>query len=173
MSTDITATGSPSLDELKASPGFPSETRIFKGPVAVIECVQEIPCDVCRSICPHDAINVPKVNSLPILLEEQCIGCGICLPFCPGLAIFLIDIHYSNTEALISFPYEFLPLPTKGSMVDATDRMGQVVTKGRIVRIITRDDFDKTVTVSIAVPQKYAQKVRGIRLPKGRDNYDG
>ena len=32
--------------------------RIRKGPVAVIECYEEIPCDPCRTSCPKKAITL-------------------------------------------------------------------------------------------------------------------
>jgi len=139
----------------------------LRGPVAVIECVQEIPCDVCGSICPVDAIKVASLCSLPELYEEKCTGCGTCIPICPGLAIFLVDYDFSKGEALVSFPYEFLPVPQVGTVVDATDRLGRSVTKGRIVKVLEGERYDHTLVVSVAVPKEFAQKVRGIALPKG------
>jgi len=167
MSDGIATAGSPSIEELERSPGFPNRKRLIKGPVAVIECVQEIPCDVCGSSCPFDAIKVPSISSLPELDEEKCTGCGTCVPLCPGLAIFLVDYNFSKDEALISFPYEFLPIPKVGTTVDATDRLGRSVTKGRIVRVLEREQFDHTLVVSIAVPKKFTQEVRGMALPRG------
>jgi Fe-S-cluster-containing hydrogenase component 2 len=167
MSEGVATTGSPSIEELEKSPGFPSKERLLKGPVAVIECVQEIPCDVCGSACPFDAIKVASISSLPELYEDKCTGCGTCIPLCPGLAIFLVDYTLSRDEALISFPYEFLPVPEVGAIVDATDRQGKSITRGRIVKVLEREQFNSTLVVSIAVPKKFAQEVRGIALPKG------
>jgi len=81
MSEGVATTGSPSIEELEKSPGFPSKKRLLKGPVAVIECVQEIPCDVCGSACPFGAIKVASISSLPELDEEKCTGCETCTPF--------------------------------------------------------------------------------------------
>jgi Fe-S-cluster-containing hydrogenase component 2 len=167
MREGVARTGTPSRAELAASPGFPSAERLTQAPVAVIECVQEIPCDVCGSICPQGAIAVPSVQSLPRLVEANCIGCGACIPCCPGLAIFLVDYTYATEEALIAFPYEFHPVPAVGAAVDATDRQGRRVTTGRVVRVTTRRDYDGTAVIAIAVPKPYAQQVRGIPVARG------
>ena len=164
MHRGISLTGSPSIQELEESPGFPSKRRLLNGPIAVIECVQEIPCDVCGLICPYNAIEVSTLKSLPKLIEEKCEGCGACIPLCPGQAIFLVNHNYSREKALISFPYEFTPLPEVNSMVEAVNRLGQVITKGSIVMILDRESFDHTVVISITVPKKLAQQVRGIKL---------
>ena len=167
MYEGVAITGAPSIAELERSPGFPSMKRRLTGPVAVIECVQEIPCDVCGSACPYNAIEVPSVKSLPQLDETKCIGCGACIPFCPGQAIFLVDHTYSQEEALIAFPYELQPLPHVGAVVEATDRLGRGVTEGRVVTVLVREGFDGTVVLSIVVPKEFAQQVRGIKRWRG------
>lgn len=88
-------------------------------------------------------------------------------PFCPGLAIFLVDYNFSKDEALISFPYEFLPVSEVGAIVDATDRLGRSIAKGRIVKVLEREHFDHTLVVSMAVPKEFAQEIRGMALAKG------
>ena len=91
---------------------LPPAERTAKGPVAVIECVQEIPCNPCEKACPFGAIEIgPDITRLPRLDLDKCRGCGICLSKCPGLAIFLVDASKSETEALVMMPYEYLPLP--------------------------------------------------------------
>jgi len=131
--------------------------------VAVIECIQEIPCNVCEKVCPRGAIRIGKsITSLPQLNQDRCTGCGTCIPFCPGLAVFVVDATFSTKEALVSFPYEFLPLPRIGSEVWASDREGKIVARGKVVRVLRRDRFDDTAVVSISIPKKYVQCVRGI-----------
>lgn len=166
MSQGIGATGTPSMEELESSPGFPSEARLRRGAAAVIECVQEIPCDVCGSACPSGAITLTSISSLPKLDEERCTGCGTCIPRCPGLAIFLINLNYSKDEALVSFPYELLPVPEIGSVVKVTDRLGKCVTTGKVMRADEREGCDRTLIVSVAVPKEFAQRVRGIAPPR-------
>jgi Fe-S-cluster-containing hydrogenase component 2 len=153
-----------SLAELRASPGYPSEERLESGPVAVIECIQEIPCNPCETACRFDAIVVGKpITNLPRLVEEKCRGCGECIPACPGLAIFLVNRAYSPTEAAISIPYEYLPLPEVGSTVDALDRCGDRVCSGRVIRVANPQRNDNTAIVTLAVPKHYSDQVRSLK----------
>lgn len=153
---------------IKQSPGYPSDSRIQQGPVAVIECAQYIPCDVCGSVCPYDAIQVDTICALPELREDQCIGCRSCIPICPGLAIFVIDSTYSKDDALISFPYELFPIPQKGDVIDATDRDGVPLIKGKVIEVQENTNYDHTRIVTIAVPKQYIHQIRGLSMSSRR-----
>ena len=56
MNRGIVYDGVPSKEELASCPGVPSEERMRQGRVAVIECVQEIPCNPCSFLCKFNAI---------------------------------------------------------------------------------------------------------------------
>ena len=56
MKEGVSYTGIPSEEELKNCFGIPSEERMKKGRVAVIECVQEIPCNPCEGTCPLEPL---------------------------------------------------------------------------------------------------------------------
>jgi Fe-S-cluster-containing hydrogenase component 2 len=164
VSKGFATTGIATQGELRSSPGCPSEARMQKGPVAVIECLQEIPCNPCEAACPAGAITVGQpITNLPVLDESKCTGCGLCLADCPGQAIFLLDLTYTDGEAIVAFPYEFLPLPTKGTRVEAVNREGVVVTSGKVVRVLNPRKYDRTPVVYIAIPREYAHEVRCIR----------
>ncbi len=151
-----------SQTELKG-PGIPSAERRKLGPVACIECLQQIPCNPCEEACPKGAITVgDEITSLPTLDEEKCNGCGICMTRCPGLAIFGLDETHSDTTALVSFPYEYVPLPVKGQAVRCTDRMGGYVTDGVVHQVRTAKAFDHTAIVTVEIPKEYAMEVRFI-----------
>jgi Fe-S-cluster-containing hydrogenase component 2 len=153
-------TGVPTSEDLaKVSP---SKERLLQGPVAIIECFQRIPCDPCYAACKRGAIKEFKdVNDLPEIDFELCNGCGLCLSKCPGLAIFVLDQTYSEKEALVKIPYEFLPVPEKGELVDALDRQGETVGEARVVDVLKFKD--KTCVISIAVPKELSMDVRHIR----------
>lgn len=159
----IRLTGIPSAEELAASPGIPGRKRLEKGPVAYIECVQEIPCNPCEKACPFGAIQVGKpITNLPRLDEEKCTGCGICIAQCPGLAIFKIDKKYTANSSLVEFPYEYLPLPKEGEIVPCGNRAGEYLVDGKVVRVKNQRTHDGTAVIAVEVPQEYCLDVRTI-----------
>lgn len=157
--------GIPTEDEFWKASCTPSRDRLLEKPVAIVECFQEIPCNVCEKACPFDAIKVGHtITRIPILFGDKCVGCGSCIPACPGLAIFTIDLTHSDKYATISFPYEFLPVPKLEEEVDAVDRTGRFVCKAKVVKVVCSEEFDKTYVVTIRIPKEHAMKVRFIRL---------
>lgn len=160
--SDIAKKGFFDAAELRAEGRYPSAERMRKGPVAVIECCQNIPCNPCETACKFGAITVgDPITNLPMLDEEKCIGCGACIAKCPGLAIFVVD--KSADEANISIPFEYLPLPKKGDTVKAVDRAGKYVCDAVVVRVNQAAANDCTPIVSISVPKKWADDVRSIK----------
>lgn len=144
---------------------FPSMDRINQGPVAIIECFQNIPCNPCTIACKRDAISMLEdINDLPLLDEERCNGCGLCISKCPGLAIMVIDGTYSEGEALIKIPYEFTPLPHEGDIVQGLNRDGDYITDAKVVKILNPKSFDKTPLISVSVNKDYLYEFRNIRL---------
>lgn len=160
--TGVIYQGFPSEKELAEIPGVPSDERIKKGSVAFIECAQEIPCNPCEEACPYGAISVGKpITNLPKLDEDKCIGCGSCIAACPGLAIFLVNASKSKGE--VSFPFEYYPLPKKGDEVDCVDREGNIVVKGKVLRIIKPPKYDATAVITVVIPIEYIKIVRSIK----------
>ena len=80
------------------------------------------------------------------------------------MAIFVVDMTYSDREATVQLPYEFLPLPRKGELVTALDREGKAVCSARVVNVRNPKKFDHTVVITIAVPKDQAMNVRNIAL---------
>jgi Fe-S-cluster-containing hydrogenase component 2 len=155
--------------------GIPTETELEKvipppeilarGPVVVLECFQYIPCDPCAASCPSGAIlPFEDINDLPEVDYSKCTGCGLCITACPGLAIFVVDMNYSSTEALIKLPYEMLPLPEKGQVVSGLDRAGQKVADVKVVRVLKTKNMTNVVTIS--VPKDFAMVIRSIKVEK-------
>ncbi len=148
---------------------MPDAERLGKGPVAVAECFQNIPCDPCYHSCKQGAIKpFDDINERPQVDHEKCNGCGMCLMRCPGLAIFVIDETYSENESLIKLPYEFLPLPAQDELVDAVDRAGKVVGEARVVKVQSGRAFDGTNVVWLAVPKDLTMVVRHFKLREVR-----
>lgn len=162
--------GSLTESELGRSPGYPPLARLRRGPCAVIECVEEIPCNPCEPACPHGAIKVGEpITNLPALDPELCTGCGLCIAACPGLAIFLIDLSRSDGMAAVSLPYEWLPVPRVGDDVLVLDRDGTPCGSGKVIRAVNPRRNDRTPVVTVTVQPELAGKVRGLR-PAGEVN---
>lgn len=147
-------TGVLSTKDLK----LPSKKQLEKG-VAILECVQEIPCDPCVDSCPVNAISMKDINALPINDFDKCIGCGKCVGLCPGLAIFVVKVK--DEKALITLPYEFLPVPNVGGTVKALDRGGNIRGEGVVKKVVKNG---KTMVITIEVGKDSAMDVRNIRV---------
>jgi Fe-S-cluster-containing hydrogenase component 2 len=161
--------GDLSAEELRKVPGVPSQRRLKQRPCAVIECVQHIPCDPCQEACPSGAITIEgHITNLPVLDPEKCTGCGTCIPSCPGLAIFLVDLTYSKHKARISIPYEFLPSPKKGTKISVTGRKGETLCDSQVQSVRKPQKYDHTAVISFLVSKKYAMRARHIKI-KGSD----
>ena len=139
----------------------PSEEQLKKG-VAIVECVQKIPCDPCVAICPVETITMKDINDIPNVDFSKCTGCTRCVDICPGLAIFVVKII--GDTAQITLPYEFLPIPKVGDNVTALDREGKAKGKAKVIRVNQRG---KTSVITIKVKREFAMDVRNIRV---RDN---
>jgi len=163
MKNGVNVTGIPSREELLASPGVPSADRLEQGPVAYIECVQDIPCNPCEEACPFGAVQVGiPITNLPELDEEKCTGCGLCIALCPGLAIFTIHKNYTKTIALVEFPYEYVPVPQKGETVPCGDKSGNFVTQGKVVKVKCPKSYDRTTVVTVEIPKEHCLEIRTI-----------
>ncbi len=154
-------TGIPTADDLEKV--IPDKKRLARGPVVTIECFQRIPCDPCAISCKLGAIKPFKdINDLPMVDFDKCTGCGICISSCPGLAIFVIDMNYSDEKSLIKLPHEMLPLPEKGEDVYALDRAGSILGKVKVVRVLKIKN--KTNIISLEVQKSMVMKVRSIKM---------
>lgn len=159
-------TGVPTAEDIKSV--TPSEERLRKGPVAIIECFQEIPCNPCTEACKQGAIRpMEDINNLPNIESEECNGCGVCLSRCPGLAIFIVDASYSDTEAIVRIPYEYAPVPQVGEQVAGLNRSGEELGTFEVSKVQSGGKKNKTFTVWLVVPKDLAMDVRGIRLRGG------
>jgi len=137
---------------------MPSKKQLKKG-VAILECIQEIPCNPCVESCPVHAISMKDINAPPINDYEKCIGCAKCVGICPGLAIFVVKIK--DKKALVTLQYEFLPVPKVGDKVDALNRKGAKVGIGIVRRVVKQD---KTNVITVEVDEDLVMDVRNIRV---------
>ncbi len=141
-----------------------SEERRQKSAYVVIECPEKIPCDPCVDACPNDAISMPgSIIELPEVNYEKCTGCLVCIPRCPGLAIFVVD-ETPQDHAIVYIPYEFLPRPKKGDTAKGLDREGNERCDVKILKVIDAKKFDRCAIVGFSAPKELAQEIRAIEL---------
>jgi Fe-S-cluster-containing hydrogenase component 2 len=161
MSNSLIERGYIDIEDLRSDQNWPSADRYQKGAVAVIECMQEIPCNPCKDACPYGAIVLEGLTVRPQLIEDKCIGCGLCIAKCPGQAIFVVD--KSKDVGTVTFPYEYLPLPEKGMKVTAVNRAGEAVCEGLVTKVVDSKMMNKTRLVTIAVPVELVDEVRFMK----------
>jgi len=157
----IPTDGVPTRQELERV--MPPAEILAKRPVVVVECFQSIPCDPCAASCPSGAIQpFEDINALPAVDYQKCTGCGLCIASCPGLAIFVVDMNYLDSEALIKIPYELLPLPKKEQIVSGLDRAGCKVADVKVKKV--QKIKNKTNIVTIIAPRNLAMVIRNIKV---------
>ena len=164
MENSLKITGAPSLKELHNSPAYPSKDLLKKGPIAIIECIEEIPCNPCEASCPNGAITIGEsITNLPDMDFEKCIACGMCIAACPGLAIYIKDYTYSDTNALLSFPYEYYPLPNVNDIVQAVDRQGRQLCTAKVLKVKNPKSNDHTAVITIEYPKEYFEEAVNMK----------
>ncbi|MEF8879633.1 MAG: 4Fe-4S binding protein [Candidatus Thermoplasmatota archaeon] len=137
---------------------LPDEKQLEKG-VAVLECVQRIPCNPCVDVCPVEAISMEDINAPPNIDFDKCVGCGKCVGVCPGLAIFVVK--RGGGKGWVTLPYEFLPVPGKDQKVELLDRRGKVVGEGVVKKTVEQGE---TYVVTVEMDEKLVNDVRNIRV---------
>ena len=144
---------------------LPKKEHIQNKKVAVIECVEEIPCNPCGAVCHCGAINKENLCTPGEVDQEKCTGCTRCVAVCPGLSIFLQEIK--DGKGYVTLPYELLPSPKKGALANLFNRAGKLVGNGRIVNPTYQAQGDAyprwVVTVEMDDPG-LSYEVRAIKI---------
>jgi len=152
-------------EELEEFRVLPPEAIASQKRVALIECVEEIPCNPCAVVCRLDGIEKESLCSPPIVDWEKCTGCTLCVAVCPGLSIYLQSIK--DGKGYVTMPYELLPAPKVGMKVKLMDRSGAVVGEGNIVMPTYQAKGDAyprwVVTVEMDDPD-LSYEVRAIKI---------
>lgn len=144
---------------------FPSLERIDQGPVVIVECFQQIPCNPCSKVCKFHAISqLADINEIPKVSHDQCVGCGLCVYQCPGLAIMIVDGSISQDFVVFQIPYEFLPLPMVNETVNALDRSGKIIGQAKILKVVNTPRMESTPVLHVQVERKHLHTFRNISL---------
>lgn len=152
-------------EELEEFGVLPPEEIVKQKRVALIECVEEIPCNPCAVVCRVDAIQKEGLCALGTVDWDKCTGCTLCVAVCPGLCIYLQSIK--DGKGYVTMPYELLPAPKVGMKVQLMDRSGAVVGEGNIVMPTYQAKGDAyprwVVTVEMDDPA-LSYEVRAIKI---------
>lgn len=121
---------------------------------AIIECYDEIPCNPCEKYCPFDAIEIgTNINKRPQLIVDKCVGCGVCVGVCPGLAILLAKLD--SDKCVFTIPYELSPLPVQDEVWEAVNRAGEVIGLVKIIRVVESSFKNKTYLVTVETERAF------------------
>ncbi|MDD2717612.1 MAG: 4Fe-4S binding protein [Candidatus Wallbacteria bacterium] len=143
---------------------LPPEEILKKGKTVVIECVEHIPCNPCETSCPKSAITVgSNICDLPSINYEKCSGCTLCVAICPGLAVFVVDKYSTDDESDLILPYELSSVPAEGEIVVTLDRAGEIVGRGRVIKIAEFKIMHKRKIITLRIPRTDLNRVRHFR----------
>jgi hypothetical protein len=78
------------------------------------------------------------------------------------LAIFIVDETYSEKEALIKIPWEFLRLPPEGSQVAGLNREGNEVARVTVKKVQRSPKKNGAHILTLIVPKELAYEIRSI-----------
>ena len=137
------------------------------GAFPLFHCSQEIPCNPCTSVCPHDAIRIEDgdIMGLPEFLGDQCDACEKCVAICPGLAVTLVDFRKDAEYPAVTVPYEFTAQSiTKGDIVTVLDTEGAMLGNVEVMRVREAKANDRCLMVKVRAPREIASRIAGIRV---------
>ena len=138
--------------------------KAISGAVAVVDCSEEIPCNPCEEACRRGAITIGEdICKPPSYDPELCNGCGRCVSLCPGMAVFLVDRTPGGGRAHVTVPYEMPGEMRETVEAWVMDSEWNPLGKGKIVRMSKMGKKDRTILVTVEVPEEWALKVRGVR----------
>ena len=159
MSEGYESRGYFSEEELKKH--TPPADLLKKKKMAVVECLQEIPCNACVDACKFSAVSKKHINDPPKVNWDNCNACLQCIRECPGLAMFVLT--FKDGKAHITIPWEMPYIPKKGETVDVLDRRGRRIGKGVIARVMPPLKKNKTWILTLETDERLVMKARNIR----------
>jgi Fe-S-cluster-containing hydrogenase component 2 len=135
--------------------------------IAAIECFEEIPCSACQTACPEDAIRTGRIpRELPVLDENKCSGCGICVSACPSSAVSMVQEETEKSMSRIVLPWRGARPWKVGESAVLLNRRGETLGSGRVARL------PEGSQVELEVPIHLVWDARGLKFPKSNSAED-
>ena len=145
----------------------------LKRPLASIECFEEISCQLCQSVCPTSAIQIDRSTKTdqPILNEDLCTACGICLLECPSQAISMIHEEENQSISHLTLAWRGSEAWKVGEYATLVNRKGEPLGSARIESIHPASTQDIHL-LQIALPTHLLWDCRGIKRPEKSNSAD-
>jgi ferredoxin len=129
------------LKRIKAFKGVPQAEHRARL-VASVECFEDIPCNICMTVCPTQAIEigrVPRINERGVgdslLTESKCISCGICVAACPSAAIPMVQERSEHSMSVLVLPWRGKRPWRVGEFAVAVNRRGESLGNVRVTAL--------------------------------------
>ncbi len=151
---------------IRSFSGVPQEGQ-KKKPLASIECLEEIACSVCQTVCPTQAIQISPRPEPPtrILSEDLCTACGICVKACPSEAISMVEEKEDLSVSLLTLPWKGKQLWKEGEFATLLNRRGDALGSARVKRVLP-ESSEQVQLIQLEVPAHLLWEARGLRKPK-------
>jgi ferredoxin len=156
---------------IKSFSGVP-QVEQKKRIVASVECFEEIPCRACQTACPEEAIligRVPRLADVPILTEDKCTACGICVSACPSSAIVMLQEEPEKSVSKLVLPWRGARPWRVGEFASLLNRRGETLGSARVIKASEIADVQtsgKVQQVEVEVPTHLVWEARGLKTMK-------
>jgi Fe-S-cluster-containing hydrogenase component 2 len=157
---------------MRNSLGVPKKLHLSRF-IASIECFEDIPCHICQTVCPTEAIQsirISKQNAL-VLKDEACTACGLCLLECPAGAIPLIHEREESSISSLQLSWRGAQACNTGEFITLLNRKGENLGSARITKVSNLEKNqagEKVQIIQINAPTYLLWEGRSIR--RGRSN---
>ncbi len=153
------------LRKLRAFSGVPRLEQNIR-PVASIECIEEIGCNLCEIACPESAIDIARGKGR-FLDESKCTGCGICLDACPSSTPILMHERENHSTSLVTLAWRGVHLWKAGETAVLVNRRGDSLGSARIKSVDTPVGVTgKKQFLQIEVPTHLIWEARSVKRPR-------
>ncbi len=148
-----------SMQRLQEFVGIPKQIQ-RKRFVAALECIEDIPCNLCETACPDSAIRINR-RAVPatFLIESSCTACGKCLKACPAQAAVMLHEPLDAASSKIVFSCRSGERYHAGELVKLVNRKGESLGSARVIEHF-KDDIE---LVQVEVPAHLVWQARGIQ----------
>lgn len=156
-------------EQIKTFEGVPKHAQKSRL-VASIECIEDIPCDLCEKACPESAIKIERVSKEgkpSFLIESDCTACGICLPACPSATPVMMHEQEERSFSQLVLPWRGKHEWKPGEFAILLNRRGEPLGQGRVVALLPLPEGTEahgTRLVQLDVPSHLIWEARGLKI---------